>query len=120
VVSAVGPTSVQVDDFRFTGQCGVARRRDGPVSVSLVEGTEIRCCQIGVFGKGPVSLTQTATGFAGTANGPQRDVYLLLGREWTSDLVLGLNGKREKRNSPNGILAVRLPEGRSTFTIEKL
>ncbi|MEA3368596.1 MAG: hypothetical protein U9R68_10850, partial [Planctomycetota bacterium] len=119
VVAAAGPTSVQVDDFRFTGQCGVARRRDGRVSVSLVDGTEIRCRQIGVFGKGPVSLAQTATGFTGTADGPQHDVYLLLGREWTSDLVLTLNGKRERRNSPNGILAVGLPDGRSEFTIER-
>jgi len=89
------------------------------VSVSLVDGTEIRCRQIGVFGKGPVSLAQTATGFTGTAEGPQRDIYLLLGREWTSDLVLILNGKRERLNSPNGILAIELPEGRCEFTIGK-
>jgi hypothetical protein len=119
VVAAAGATSVQADDFRFTGQCGVARRRDGRVSVSLVDGTEIRCRQIGVFGKGPVSLAQTATGFTGTAEGPQRDIYLLLGREWTSDLVLTLNGKRERLNSPNGILAIELPGGRCEFTIEK-
>jgi hypothetical protein len=60
-----------------------------------------------------------STGFAGTADGSQREVYLLLGREWTRDLALTLNGKREKRNSPNGILAVELPEGRSEFRIEK-
>ena len=72
-----------------------------------------------MFGKGPVSLTQTATGFTGTADGPRRDVYLILGREWTSDLVLTLNGKRQKLNSPNGILAIELPEGRCAFTIEK-
>jgi len=119
VVAAAGPTSAEADDFRFTGQSGVARLRDGRVSVSLVEGTEIRCREIGVFGKGPVSLTQTATGFTGSADGSQRDVYLLLGREWTSDLVLTLGGKREKRNSPNGILAVTLPEGPCEFTIEK-
>jgi hypothetical protein len=119
VVAAAGPVSVEADDFRFTGQCGVARLRDGRVSVSLVDGTEIRCRQIGVFGKGPVSLEQTATGFSGTADGLQRDIYLLLGREWTSDLVLTLNGKREKRNSPNGLLAIELPEGRCEFTIEK-
>lgn len=106
------------DDFRFTGQYGVARLRDGRASVSLVEGTEIRCREIGVFGKGPVSLEQTATGFTGTAEGPQRDIYLLLGRDWTSDLVLTLAGKREKRNSPNGILAIELPEGQCEFTIE--
>ncbi len=119
VVAAAGPTSVQADDFRFTGQYGVARLRDGRVSVSLVDGTEIRCRQIGVFGKGPVLLTQTATGFTGSTEGPQRDIYLLLGREWTSDLVLTLNGKRERRNSPNGILAIELPEGRCEFTIGK-
>jgi len=66
-----------------------------------------------------VSLTQTATGFTGTADGPQRDVYLLLGRDWTSDLVFTLGGKREELNSPNGILAIELPEGRCEFTIEK-
>jgi hypothetical protein len=119
VVAAAGPTSAQADDFRFTGQYGVGRVRDGRVSVSLVDGTEIRCREIGVFGKGPLSLEQTATGFTGIADGPQRDVYLLLGRDWTSDLVLTLGGKREKRNSPNGILAVELPEGRCEFTIEK-
>ncbi len=119
VVSASGATSAQADDFRFTGRCGVARLRDGRVSVSLVDGTEIRCRQIGVFGKGPASLTQTATGFTGSAQGPRRNVYLLLGRDWTSDLVLTLDGKREKLNSPNGILAVELPEGRCEFTIEK-
>jgi hypothetical protein len=119
VVAAAGAVSAEADDFRFTGQCGVARLRDGRVSVSLVDGTEIRCREIGVFGKGPVSLEQTATGFTGSAEGPQRDIYLLLGREWTSDLVLTLNGKREKRNSPNGILAIELPEGRCEFTIEK-
>jgi hypothetical protein len=84
-----------------------------------VNGAEIRCRDIGVFGKGPVSLTQTATGFTGATEGPQRDIYLILGREWTSDLVLTLNGKREKLNSPNGILAIELPAGRSEFTIEK-
>jgi len=119
VVAATGAASVQTNEFRFTGQCGVARVRDGRVSVSLVNGAELRCRDIGVFGKGPVSLTQTATGFTGTAEGPQREIYLLLGREWTSDLVLTLNGKRGKRNSPNGILAVELPEGRCDFTIEK-
>lgn len=119
VVAAAGPTSAEADDFRFTGQCGVARLRDGRVSVSLVDGTEIRCRDIGVFGKGPVSLTQTATGFTGTADGPKREIYLLLGREWTSDLVLTLNGKHEKRNSPNGILAIELPERRCEFIIEK-
>lgn len=119
VVAAAGPTSSQADDFRFTGQYGVARVRDGRVSVSLIDGTEIRCREIGVFGKGPVSLKQTATGFTGSAEGPQRNVYLLLGREWTSDLVLTLSGKRERLNSPNGILAVELPEGRCEFTIEK-
>jgi hypothetical protein len=119
VVAAAGQVSVEADDFRFTGQYGVARLRDGRVSVSLVDGMEIRCREIGVFGKGPVSLTQTATGFTGSAEGPQRDIYLLLGREWTSDLVLTLNGKREKRNSPNGILALELPEGHCEFTIEK-
>ena len=87
--------------------------------MSLIDGTEIRCRQIGVFGKGPVWLTQTATGFTGGAEGPRRDIYLLLGRGWTSDLMLTLNGKREKLNSPNGILAVELPEGRCEFTIEK-
>ena len=87
--------------------------------MSLVDGTEIRCREIGVFGKGPVSLTQTKTGFTGIAEGPSRDVYLLLGQEWTSDLVLMRNGKRERRNSPNGILAMELPEGHSEFTIEK-
>ncbi len=119
VVAAPGPVSAQKDDFRFTGECGVARLRDGSVSVALVEGTEIRCREIGVFGKGPVSLTQTATGFTGSAEGPQRDIYLLLGRDWTSDLAFTLNGKREKLNSPNGILAIELPEGRCTFTIRK-
>jgi hypothetical protein len=119
VVAAAGPTSAQADDFRFTGQQGVARLRDGRVSVSLIYGTEIRCREIGVFGKGPVSLTQTATGFTGTADGPRRDVYLLLGRDWTSDLVLTLGGQREKRNSPNGILAIELPEGPCEFSIEK-
>ena len=119
VVSAAGATSAQTDDFRFTGRCGVARLRDGRVSVSLVNGTEIRCRDIGVFGKGPLSLAQTATGFIGTADGSQRDVYLILGREWTSDLVLALNGQHEKRESPNGLLAIGLPEGRCTFTIEK-
>ena len=119
VVSAAGPTSAEADGFRFTGQCGVARVRDGRVSVSLVHGTEIRCREIGVCGKGPVSLAQTANGFTGTADGPRRDVYLILGREWTSDLVLTLNGKREKLNSPNGILAIGLPEGCCEFTIEK-
>jgi hypothetical protein len=119
VVAAAGAVSAEADDFRFTGRCGVARLRDGRVSVSLVDGTEIRCRQIGVFGKGPVSLTQTATGFTGSAEGPQRDIYLLLGREWTSDLVLTLNGKRKSLNSPNGILAIDLPEGRCEFTIEK-
>jgi hypothetical protein len=84
-----------------------------------VNGTEIRCRDIGVFGKGPVSLAQTATGFTGTADGPQRDIYLVLGREWTSDLVLTLNGRREKRESPNGLLAIALPAGRCAFTIEK-
>jgi hypothetical protein len=118
VVAAPGPTSAEADDFRFAGQCGVARLREGRVSVALVNGTEVRCRQIGVFGKGPVSLAQTPTGFTGTAEGPQREVYLLLGREWTSDLVLTLNGKREKRNSPNGILAIELSEGRSEFSIE--
>jgi hypothetical protein len=119
VVAAAGPTSAQTEDFRFTGQQGVARLRDGRVSVSLIDGTEIRCREIGVFGKGPVSLEQTPTGFTGTADGPQRDVYLLLGRDWTSDLVLTLGGNRDKRNSPNGILAIELPEGRCEFTIEK-
>lgn len=119
VVAAAGPTSAAADDFRFTGQYGVARVRDGRVSVSLVAGTEIRCREIGVFGKGPVWLTQTATGFSGSAEGSQRNIYLLLGREWTSDLVLTLGGQREKLNSPNGILAVELPEGRCEFTIEK-
>jgi hypothetical protein len=119
VVAAAGPASVQADDFRFTGQYGVARLRDGRVSVSLIGGIEIRCREIGVFGKGPVSLTQTATGFTGTADGPRRDVYLLLGRDWTSDLVLTLDGKREKRNSPNGILAIELPAGQCEFSIEK-
>jgi hypothetical protein len=119
VVAAAGPTSAEADDFRFTGQHGVARVRDGRVSVSLIDGTEIRCREIGVFGKGPVSLEQTATGFTGIADGRQRNIYLLLGREWTSDLVLVLNGKREKLNSPNGILAVELPEGRCKFAIEK-
>ena len=119
VVAAAGPTSAQTEDFRFTGQQGVARLRDGRVSVSLIEGTEIRCREIGVFGKGPVSLRQTATGFTGTADGPRRDVYLLLGRDWTSDLVFALGGKHEKRNSPNGILAIELPEGRCEFTIKK-
>ena len=119
VVAAAGPTSTQADDFRFSGRVGVARLRDGRVNTSLIDGTEIRCRQIGVFGKGPVWLTQTATGFTGGADGPRRDVYLLLGRQWTSDLVLTLNGKREKLNSPNGILAVELPEGRCEFTIEK-
>jgi len=119
VVAAAGAVSAEADDFRFTGQCGVARLRDGRVSVSLVDGTEIRCREIGVFGKGPVSLEQTATGFTGSAEGPQRDIYLLLGREWTSDLVLTLNGKRKRLNSPNGILAIELPEGRCEFTIEK-
>ena len=119
VVAAAGPVSAEAEDFRFTGQDGVARLRDGRVSVSLVNGTEIRCHEIGVFGRGPVSLTQTATGFTGSAEGPRRDVYLLLGREWTSDLVLILNGKREKLNSPNGLLAIELPEGRCEFTIEK-
>jgi len=119
VVAAAGPVSAQTDDFRFTGQCGVARVRDGRVGVSLVNGTELRCRDIGVFGKGPVSLAQTANGFTGTADGPRRDVYLILGREWTSDLVLALNGKREKLNSPNGILAIELPAGRCEFTIEK-
>jgi len=119
VVAAAGPTSAQADDFRFTGQYGVARVRDGRVSVSLIDGTEIRCREIGVFGKGPMSLQQTPTGFTGTADGPQRDVYLLLGRDWTSDLVLTLGGKRQKLNSPNGILAIELPEGPCKFTIEK-
>ena len=119
VVAAAGAVSAQADDFRFTGQCGVARLRDGRVSVSLVNGTEVRCRDIGVFGKGPVSLTETATGFTGSAEGPQRGIYLLLGREWTSDLVLTLNGKREKLNSPNGILAIGLPAGRCELTIEK-
>ena len=119
VVAAAGPASVQADDFRFTGRCGVARLRNGRVAVSLVDGTEIRCREIGVFGKGPVSLTQTATGFTGSVEGPQRDIYLLLGRKWTSDLVLTVNGKRKKLNSPNGILAIELPEGRCEFTIEK-
>jgi hypothetical protein len=119
VVSAAGAVSEKTDDFRFTGNCGVARLRDGRVSVSLLHGTEIRCRDIGVFGNGPVSLTQTTTGFTGTADGARRDVYLILGREWTSDLVLTLNGKREKLDSPNGILAVELPEGRCAFTIEK-
>ncbi|HUT59081.1 MAG TPA: hypothetical protein VNA25_14625 [Phycisphaerae bacterium] len=119
VVAAPGPTSAQADEFRFTGQRGVARLRDGRVSTSLIDGTEIRCRQIGVFGKGPVWLTQTATGFTGGADGPRRDVYLLLGREWTSDLVLTLNGKRKKLSSPNGILAVELPAGRCEFAIEK-
>jgi len=119
VVAAAGTISAQADDFRFTGQCGVARVRDGRVSTSLVDGTEIRCREIGVFGKGPVSLEQTATGFTGTAEGPKRDIYLILGTEWTSDLVFTLNDKREKLHSPNGILAVELPEGRSEFTIEK-
>ena len=49
----------------------------------------------------------------------RREVYLLLGRDWTSDLILTLGGRREKRNSPNGILAIELPEGRSEFTIGK-
>lgn len=89
------------------------------MSVSLVNGTEVHCRDIGVFGKGPVSLTQTATGFTGTAEGPQRGIYLILGREWTSHLMLALNGKRERRDSPNSILAVELPERRSEFTIEK-
>ena len=119
VVAAPDPTSAETDGFRFAGQCGVARVRDHRVSVTLVNGTEVRCREIGVFGKGPVSLAQTSTGFTGAADGPQRQVYLLLGREWTSDLVFTLNGKREKRNSPNGILAVELPEGRSEFSIEK-
>jgi len=119
VVAAAGATSAQADDFRLTGRVGVARLRDGQVSTFLIDGTEIRCHEIGVFGRGPVSLTQTATGFTGAADGPQRDIYLLLGREWTSDLVLTLNGKREKRNSPNGILAVELPEGRCEFAIER-
>ncbi|KPK42037.1 MAG: hypothetical protein AMK72_14685 [Planctomycetes bacterium SM23_25] len=119
VVTAPGPTSAQADDFRFSGQHGVARLRDGRVSVSLVDGAEVRCRQIGVFGKGQVSLTQTTTGFTGTADGLQRDIYLLLGREWTSDLVLTLNGKRERLDSPNGILAIELPGGRSEFTIER-
>ncbi len=119
VVAAAGATSTQARDFRFTGRCGVARLRGGRVNVSLVDGTEIRCRQIGVFGKGPAWLSQTAAGFTGGAEGPQRDVYLLLGRQWTSDLVLTLNGKRQKLNSPNGILAVALPEGRCKFTIEK-
>ncbi|KPK41376.1 MAG: hypothetical protein AMK72_15285 [Planctomycetes bacterium SM23_25] len=119
VVAAAGVTSTQADDFRFTGRCGVARLRDGRVSTSLIDGTEIRCRQIGVFGKGPVWLTQTATGFIGSAEGPHRNVYLLLGRDWTSDLVLTLNGKSKKRNSPNGILAIELPEGRCEFAIEK-
>jgi hypothetical protein len=119
VVAAASPTSTQADDFRFTGQQGVSRVRDGRVSVSLIDGTEIRCREIGVFGKGPMSLQQTPTGFTGTADGPQRDVYLLLGRDWTSDLVLTLGGKRQKLNSPNGILAIELPEGPCEFTIEK-
>jgi hypothetical protein len=119
VVTAAGAVSAEADDFRFTGQCGVARLRDGRVGVSLVNGTEIRCRDIGVFGKGPVSLAQTATGFTGSAEGPQRDIYLLLGREWTSGLVLILNGKRQKLNSPNGLLAIELPEGRCEFAIEK-
>jgi len=119
VVAAAGPVWAVADDFRFTGQQGVARLRDGRVSVSLIDGTEIRCREIGVFGKGPVSLTQTADGFTGTADGSQRDIYLVLGRNWTSDLVLILNGKREKRDSPNGILAVELPEGQCDFTIER-
>jgi len=119
VVTASGAVSAEADGFRFTGQCGVARLRDGRVRVALVNGAEIRCRDIGVFGKGPVSLTQTTTGFTGAADGPLREVYLLLGREWTSDLLLTLNGKREKRNSPNGILAVELPEGSCEFTIEK-
>jgi hypothetical protein len=119
VVAAAGPTSTQAGDFRFTGRYGVARLRDGRVSVSLIDGTEIRCDEIGVFGKGPVSLTQTPTGFTGSADGSQRDVYLLLGRNWTSDLVLTLDGNREKRNSPNGILAIELPEGQCKFTIER-
>ncbi|MBM4033942.1 MAG: hypothetical protein FJ291_19490 [Planctomycetes bacterium] len=62
---------------------------------------------------------QTPTGFTGSADGSQREIYLVLGREWTSDVVLTLNGKREKRNSPNGILAVAPPEGHCEFTIEK-
>jgi len=119
VVAAPGPVAAQADDFRFSGAQGVARLRDGRVSTSLIDGTEIRCHEIGVFGKGPVSLVQTATGFTGTAEGAKRDVYLLLGREWTSDLVLTLNGKRETLNSPNGILAVELPEGRCEFAIER-
>ena len=119
VVAAAGPTSAQADDFRFTGQCGVARLREGRVSVALVNGTEVRCRQIGLFGQGPASLAQTPVGFSGTADGPQREVYLLLGREWTNDLELTLNGKREKRNSPNGILAVTLPAGPCEFTIGK-
>ncbi len=118
-VVAAGPVSVEADEFRFTGQCGVARVRDRRVSVSLLDGTEIRCRDIGVFGKGPVSLTQTATGFTGSADGPQRNIYLALGRDWTSDLVLTLGGDRKKLNSPNGILAIELPEGHSEFTIEK-
>ena len=119
VVCAAGAVSTQTDEFRFTGYCGVARLRNDRVSVSLVNGTEIRCRDIGVFGKGPASLTQTATGFTGTAEGPQRSIYLILGRQWTSDLMLTLNGKREKRNSPNGILAIDLPEGTTEFTIQK-
>jgi hypothetical protein len=119
IVAAAGPVSAEADGFRFTGQHGVARLRDGRVSVSLVDGMEIRCREIGVFGKGPVSLTQTASGFTGTADGPPRGIYLLLGREWTSDLTLTLNGQREKLNSPNGLLAIELPEGRCEFTIEK-
>jgi len=66
-VAGAGPVSARADDFRFTGQYGVGRVRDGRVSVSLIDGTEIRCREIGVFGKGPVSLEQTPTGFRGTA-----------------------------------------------------
>ena len=65
------------------------------------------------------ALAQSPARFTRVAEESQRSVYRLLGREWTIDLVLTLGGRREKVNSPNGILAVELPEGRCEFTIEK-